>query len=475
MDFIGEIVEHESEAPVAPNPVAMTGFPDLNKIKNKRMSRWRSSRKPDDTESSRPIPVKKEPVLSESEKIHRENLDKLSKMTDEELSEERQELLSSLNPKLVQSLLNRTEKRLQTENTEQTHGDHTHGDLCDHGHAHAEGYNGWIGGIKTAKGLSDLSQLDKEDVERALGNISLDDDLERTNKLKKSVKFDDVTTIKYEDLDEDVPLDPNGWEDVDDINDLIPNIDPEDEIAHDDYQLVNDDEDDERIGVHFPKPKASEELLDLNDPEFYEKLHEKYYPDLPKETKKLSWMTEPVPKQISTTYESISDMRFDFQGDLLELNDERKESTKEIPTYMGLHHHSNNPHQAGYTLNELVHLSRSVVPGQRCLSIQMLGRILHKLGLHKYSILPIDDTNTEDAYFNENLKELVTNFEILMWNLIEQLRIIESITEAADETKTRNMSVRNYAIEALWLWKQGGGKPETQTEEDIITKAVQQN
>lgn len=142
---------------------------------------------------------------------------------------------------------------------------------------------------------------------------------------------------------------------------------------------------------------------------------------------------------------------------------------------MGLHHHSNNPHQAGYTLNELVHLSRSVVPGQRCLSIQMLGRILHKLGLHKYSILPIDDTNTEDAYFNENLKELVTNFEILMWNLIEQLRIIESITEAADETKTRNMSVRNYAIEALWLWKQGGGKPETQTEEDIITKAVQQN
>ena len=35
-------------------------------------------------------------------------------------------------------------------------------------------------------------------------------------------------------------------------------------------------------------------------------------------------MTQPMPKQLSTVYESISDMRFDFKGDLIELSAEEK-------------------------------------------------------------------------------------------------------------------------------------------------------
>ena len=65
------------------------------------------------------------------------------------------------------------------------------------------------------------------------------------------------------------------------------------------------------------------------------------------------------------------------------------------------------------------------------MSIQTLGRILHKLGLHKYSILPTTDS---DADFNE-IKQLSHNFEDMMWDLIDQLRIIETITEAADEKR----------------------------------------
>ena len=53
--------------------------------------------------------------------------------------------------------------------------------------------------------------------------------------------------------------------------------------------------------------------------------------------------------------------------------EEPKDSSSEIPTYMGLHHHSENPHMAGYTLGELAHLARSTLAGQRCLSIQTLG------------------------------------------------------------------------------------------------------
>ena len=48
--------------------------------------------------------------------------------------------------------------------------DHEHN---GHAHEHAEGYHGWIGSMKTSEGLTDLSQLDKEDVDRALGISSL--------------------------------------------------------------------------------------------------------------------------------------------------------------------------------------------------------------------------------------------------------------------------------------------------------------
>ncbi|KAK6458829.1 RPAP1-like protein [Scheffersomyces xylosifermentans] len=505
MDFIGEIVEHDTQVPVAPTPMTTGGFPDVVKLRQKKASRWKQRIQKEGKDSaSKPLREQPEPVqkeLSEAEKIHKENMDKISQMTEEEITKEREELLQGLDPKLIQSLLKRTEKRLNNSEKkdnsvditnhshETTHDSHDHDHNHDH-HEHAEGYNGWIGGIRTKDGLSDLSQLDEEDVNKALGinGLSLVDDIQESehthkdsSKPKKSVTFNnEVATVNYAELDETIKIDPNGWEDVDDINDLIPNMpqNTNDEIAPDDYQLLQE-EDENKLDVHFVKPKSNSDDLDINDPDFYEKLHEKYYPDLPKETEKLSWMTKPLPKQVSTTYESIADMRFDFKGDLIELQNEadpRADHNKEIPTYIGLHHHSDNAHLAGYTLSELAHLCRSVVPGQRCVSIQTLGRILHKLGLHKYSILPIDDNKPEDEYFNENLRELVNNFEKMMWDLIDELRIIESITEASDESKTRNLSVRNYAIEALWLWKKGGGRPEVeeQTEEDIITKAVQQ-
>ena len=156
-------------------------------------------------------------------------------------------------------------------------------------------------------------------------------------------------------------------------------------------------------------------------------------------------MTTPVPQIVHTTYESVSDIRFDFKGNIVELPD-TKESINKIPTYLGLHHHSDSPNLAGYTLPELAHLSRSVVPGQRCISIKTLGRILHKLGLHKYNVAA------------EVSAEINEQFEDMIWSIVEELRIIDTLTEAADENRTKNLSVRNYALEALWLWRQGGGR-----------------
>ena len=48
------------------------------------------------------------------------------------------------------------------DSNQQQHGGH-HDIGHDH-HEHAEGYNGWIGSMKTENGLTDLSQLDKEDI-----------------------------------------------------------------------------------------------------------------------------------------------------------------------------------------------------------------------------------------------------------------------------------------------------------------------
>ncbi|CAK9441803.1 uncharacterized protein LODBEIA_P56710 [Lodderomyces beijingensis] len=439
MDFVGEIVEHETEAPLAPTALnATSGFPDPSK---RKVSRWKqnkqqSSPKPPSTAAIAP---RFEPTgndsSSEMERINKENTDKLARMSNDEIVREQQDIMNQFDPKLLEGLLRRSKAREGAANEMASPFAHReHG----HEHEHAEGYNGWIGEIKTDQGLRSISHLDKDEAAQVLGDVAHDSE-------KKKVTFDDSKT-------EIVEAEPQK----------------QDEIAPDGYQIGEDElEEGEQQNntVHFTKPTSEE--IDLDDPQFFDKLHEKYYPDLPKETEKLSWMTTPVAAQVSTTYESISDMRFDFKGNLVQITVDDEEETetegeerknKGIPTYLGLHHHSENPQLAGYTLSELAHLSRSVVASQRSLSIQTLGRILHKLGLHQYNILPIPESE-QDA----NLKEMVTHFEQMMWDLIDQLRIVDSLTEAADEKKTKNLSVRSYAIEALWLLKTGGGPPKAST------------
>ena len=196
--------------------------------------------------------------------------------------------------------------------------------------------------------------------------------------------------------------------------------------------------------------------MDINDPDFQDKLHEKYFPDLPKDTDKLKWM-EPLP-ELGTgdlVFDNVAELRFDFKGDLIVPTGNNNISTTE-----GLHHHSENPSLAGYTLRELAHLSRSTVPGQRCIAIRTLGRILHKLGKGKYNIIPefeSDEDGEEVPINDEALRSAASEFDQMFWGLIDELRVIDTLEESADEKFTPNLSVRNYAIEALWLWKQGGG------------------
>lgn len=81
---------------------------------------------------------------------------------------------------------------------------------------------------------------------------------------------------------------------------------------------------------------------------------------------KLAWINAPD--------ESSPDIspRFNFKGEVLDL-------AESIPTHEGLHHHGNEPNKSGYTILELIHLSKSTVLPQRIIAFQTLGRIVTKI------------------------------------------------------------------------------------------------
>ena len=64
--------------------------------------------------------------------------------------------------------------------------------------------------------------------------------------------------------------------------------------------------------------------------------------------------------------------RFDFEGNLIS-------RSTDIPTHLGLHHHSSEPGAAGYSLEELFLLARSKFLQQRMFALQVLTRIIQRV------------------------------------------------------------------------------------------------
>ncbi|OWB81344.1 hypothetical protein B5S32_g5770 [[Candida] boidinii] len=255
--------------------------------------------------------------------------------------------------------------------------------------------------------------------------------------------------------------DDDDWEDITYISDNSQYVEPNYEESK---NLSNKDINELLKLSNLNKNESKNyEKLDINDPRFNEKLKDLYFPDLKLNIKNLEWM-KPInsnPDSINKDmiFNSLNDLRFDFNGNLI-----TPELINKINTKEGLHHHSSNPEIPGYTLSELSRLSRSTFPSQRCIAIRTLGRILYKLGSSDYEIIVVDDddddeTETEKENNNENNENNEnSNFEKKLWEIINDLKIIDILTDASDEKLTKNLSVRNYAIDALWLWKQSNGE-----------------
>ena len=153
----------------------------------------------------------------------------------------------------------------------------------------------------------------------------------------------------------------------------------------------------------------------------------------------------PEDKGISTI-EDVTQCRFDFKGNLVPPN-------RPIDnTNSGLHHHSEDQHLAGYTIIELAHLARSQFASQRAIAIRTLGRILYKLGKQEYNSQLTVEVNDESE-----AEDATKHIYMMFWDLVKDTKVIELLELGSDEKYTKSLSIRNYAIEALWLWKQGGG------------------
>ncbi|XP_009003767.3 RNA polymerase II-associated protein 1 isoform X2 [Callithrix jacchus] len=88
------------------------------------------------------------------------------------------------------------------------------------------------------------------------------------------------------------------------------------------------------------------------------------------ELEKLHWTQDLPPLRRQQTQERMQ-ARFSLQGELLAPD-------VDLPTHLGLHHHGEEAERAGYSLQELFHLTRSQVSQQRALALHVLAQVISR-------------------------------------------------------------------------------------------------
>ncbi|KAJ2718674.1 hypothetical protein GGI07_005644 [Coemansia sp. Benny D115] len=190
------------------------------------------------------------------------------------------------------------------------------------------------------------------------------------------------------------------------------------------------------------------------DSEFYSDMKRKYFPSEVVEEAKLAWIlghrqsSSPMERGIhearkrdavaaaaaATEAETEGNgvdqdplskpsahVRFAFDGQIM------TEDQAEIPTQAGLHHHGDDPDKPGYTIPELLHLSRSTVPAQRSIALSVLGCIFHKINVGAW-----------------DMRQSVEIYVCLLdWQT--ELYLAQGISD-------HNMTCRAEATLVLWTW-----------------------
>ncbi|KAJ2498113.1 hypothetical protein GGH96_004594 [Coemansia sp. RSA 1972] len=223
------------------------------------------------------------------------------------------------------------------------------------------------------KSMSEAEILEAQDeIRSAVSNETLQRILQRKNKANTSEPHtvptnDKPKQVRFAETDEsDIPPPPQAeWVDESTTNDSRINVD------------------DNSTGA---------------DSEFYQETKRRLFPSNMVEDAQLAWMMghnqakSPMEQAVLESRQqnaraaaqassgsdkllesAASKVRFAFDGQIM------GEEQSDVPTSAGLHHHGDDPDKPGYTIPELLHLSRSTVPAQRSVAMTTLGNIIHKV------------------------------------------------------------------------------------------------
>ncbi|KAI0122770.1 hypothetical protein F4814DRAFT_409839 [Daldinia grandis] len=454
MDFlITDIQEKEVTVPTAPSfpqvKSTTTGFPEHKK--RTRVSAFKQKRQAAKPEEDKPEGEKrkvfttgsKEPLSplsqdaqqttrpgedfksNEQHSIDRENNDRIASMSPEEIEAARQELFNGLDPSTLEMLLKRANLDESTGPSPFDHPDSTSQDASS-----------------DAKPTRDTPEILIEDI--SAQSTSNEPDKKPADQSgpesTKRVRWASVADEEEEEakgIPETKPTPASQLSSNNNATHNPPSAEPTE-------QPNTTDPEQTPTKPHWPQtPQPGD--LDPHDPDFLQKLHDKYFPSLPADPSKLAWMA-PVPTPNSPAdHDSpyhpqqdslpVSVLRFDFRGSLLP-----PRIARAVPVTKGLHHHGEAPEAAGYTVRELARLCRSAVPGQRCVAYQTLGRILYRLGRGEFG--------GADAAVAQGI-----------WADVEDGAVMRSLYEEAGTEEGRgHRSARVFAIEAIWLYEKGGWK-----------------
>ncbi|KAI7436248.1 hypothetical protein KC336_g3458, partial [Hortaea werneckii] len=406
--FVTDVQERQvsqPKAPSAPTLRSKTGFPEHKKRNTTSRFRQKAQENnPPSEKSSQDVaqpPPSAKPSSGgdakpksweedEKQRIDDENRQKLAGMSEAEIEEERRELMNSMSPEFIQRLLKRSN-------------------------------------IDSGSNESNLqpeqpSPVQEKPIEE-----------KKTKEPKKSVKFADPEPAAPPPAPSQQPeaKPPKGEKDM---------------------RYVDDDPT-PGDSIHFPQAPQPPDL-DPNSTTFLSDLHEKYFPSLPADPDKLSWMqTSPADRKAYSANASAfnaQEIRFSFTGEIL-----APTTSHLIPVTEGLHHHGAAPDAAGYTIPELAHLSRSSYAAQRCIAFQTLGRILYRLGKGEFG--NPGEPGVEATGLEDSLGKLARG----LWGVVEHEKVIEGLvaeSEGLGVDGGRHLSARAYATEAVWLWRKGGGR-----------------
>jgi hypothetical protein len=151
------------------------------------------------------------------------------------------------------------------------------------------------------------------------------------------------------------------------------------------------------------------------------------------ETEKMEWMEDTAPADDDKPI--VFSARFDFKGDLLPYD------TDAIPVNAGLHHHGAEPHRPGYTLEELMTLSRSTNTQQASIAIQTLANVIRNTKQGRF----IGCFNEDNIFVTLLETDLVTLLRITMDNQHSEV-LLDASTQALADVLTNDLeeSILDY-------------------------------